>query len=102
MKKSPSYPTYQGAWPPLTPALVILQVPTLEHTAAPPTPPALDPSFPDVIRSAEASPRPSLTSVIQDANLIKEINERIAEAVKRGQSPYSIYAIKDGDETSWC
>ncbi|CAB3996445.1 voltage-dependent N-type calcium channel subunit alpha-1B-like isoform X1 [Paramuricea clavata] len=102
VRKSPSYPIYKGTWPPLTPALVILQVPTLERTPPPPTPPALDPSFPDVIRSAEASPRPSLTSVIQDANLIKEINERIAEAVNRGQSPYSIYAIKDGDEASWC
>lgn len=106
VKKSPSFPPCRGSWP-LTPAVVILRVQNLDHHPTSSTPidarsPTLDPSFPDVIRSTEASPRPSLTSVLQHGNLIKEINERLAEAVERGQSPYSIYAIKDGDEASWC
>ena len=101
----------------MSPALVILQVPSIEPPSISPnttpnrdlrSPGALDPSFPDVIRSAEASPRPSVTSmlqrasVVQDSQLIREINEKIAEAVQRGQSPYSIYAIQAGDEASWC
>lgn len=75
--------------------------------------------FPDVIKSAESSPRHSLVPISDyyDARqtrsyimpeehrtkeIISEISEEITRAVGRGRSPYFIYGMKDDDEETWC
>ena len=71
--------------------------------------------FPDVIKSAESSPRHSsipLTEFYESQRrtlndprtreIINQINVEVAQAVNRGQSPYYIYGIMDNDEETWC
>ena len=74
---------------------------------------ALDP-FPDVIKSAESSPRHSLAPIgdyfsgvnhpeeQRTREIINQINEEITQAVRRGQSPYALFGIQDNDEETWC
>lgn len=74
---------------------------------------ALDP-FPDVIKSAESSPRHSLAPIgdyfagfnkpegHRTREIINQLNEEITQAVRRGQSPYALYGIQDNDEETWC
>ena len=73
----------------------------------------LDP-FPDVIKSAESSPRHSLAPVgdyfagfnhpdgRRTREIINQINEERIQAVRRGQSAYALYGIQDNDEETWC
>ena len=35
-------------------------------------------------------------------DMISRINQQLAQAVEKGQSPYSIYGIEDDDEEDWC
>jgi len=71
--------------------------------------------FPDVIKSAESSPRHSLIPLSEfyesqgrtlndrrTREIINQINVEVAQAVNRGQSPYYIYGIMDNDEETWC
>jgi len=34
--------------------------------------------------------------------MIAQINDKIAKAVERGQSPYAMYAANDDEESDWC
>ena len=34
--------------------------------------------------------------------MIAQINDKIAKAVERGQSPYAVYAANDDEESDWC
>lgn len=34
--------------------------------------------------------------------MIAKINDKIAKAVERGQSPYAVYATNDDEESDWC
>lgn len=76
----------------------------------------LDP-FPDVIKSAESSPRHSLASGAEfftrgrlhrnpkeqrSNEVINQINEEISQAVRSGQSAYCIFGMFDNDEETWC
>ncbi|XP_074617783.1 voltage-dependent L-type calcium channel subunit alpha-1D-like isoform X1 [Acropora palmata] len=71
--------------------------------------------FPDVIKSAESSPRHSLIPLTElyeahgrrlderrTREIINKINAEVAQAINRGQSPYFIYGIMDNDEETWC
>lgn len=70
--------------------------------------------FPDVIKSAESSPRHSLIPLSEfyesqgrlndrrNREIINQINVEVAQAINRGQSPYYIYGIMDNDEETWC
>ena len=71
--------------------------------------------FPDVIKSAESSPRHSLIPLTElyeahgrrlderrTREIINQINTEVAQAINRGQSPYFIYGIMDNDEETWC
>lgn len=71
--------------------------------------------FPDVIKSAESSPRHSLIPLTEfyeargrtlnerrTREIINQINAEVAQAINRGQSPYFIYGITDNDEETWC
>ncbi|XP_073235068.1 voltage-dependent L-type calcium channel subunit alpha-1D-like [Porites lutea] len=70
--------------------------------------------FPDVIKSAESSPRHSLIPLTEfyehgrtlnqrrTREIINQINAEVAQAISRGQSPYFIYGITDNDEETWC
>ena len=71
--------------------------------------------FPDVIKSAESSPRHSLIPLTEfyeahgrrlderrTREIINQINAEVAQAINRGQSPYFIYGIMDNDEETWC
>lgn len=71
--------------------------------------------FPDVIKSAESSPRHSLIPLTEFCDshgrtlndrrtreIINQINAEVSQAVNRGQSPYFIYGIMDNDEETWC
>lgn len=71
--------------------------------------------FPDVIKSAESSPRHSLIPLTEfyeaqgrtlderrTREIINQINTEVAQAINRGQSPYFIYGISDNDEETWC
>lgn len=71
--------------------------------------------FPDVIKSAESSPRHSLIPLSEfyeshgrmlndrrTREIINQINAEVALAIDRGQSPYYIYGIRDNDEETWC
>ena len=71
--------------------------------------------FPDVIKSAESSPRHSLVPLSglyesygrtlderRTREIINQINVEVAQAINRGQSPYFIYGITDNDEETWC
>lgn len=75
----------------------------------------LDP-FPDVIKSAESSPRHSLASTSElfararlrdprdqrSSEIINQLNEEISHAVRSGQSAYCIFGMFDNDEETWC
>lgn len=71
--------------------------------------------FPDVIKSAESSPRHSLIPLSEfyeshrrtlndrrTREIINQINAEVAQAIDKGQSPYFIYGIMDNDEETWC
>ena len=70
--------------------------------------------FPDVIKSAESSPRHSLIPLTEfyehgrtmnerrTREIINQINAEVTQAINRGQSPYFIYGIMDNDEETWC
>lgn len=70
--------------------------------------------FPDVIKSAESSPRHSLIPLTEfyehgrnlnqrrTREIINQINAEVAQAISKGQSPYFIYGITDNDEETWC
>ena len=34
--------------------------------------------------------------------MIAQINDKIAKAVERGQSPYAVYVAEDDEENDWC
>ena len=73
----------------------------------------LDP-FPDVIKSAESSPRHSLSSSNvyyarpndpkeqKSKEIINQINEEISQAVRSGHSAYCLFGMYDDDEETWC
>lgn len=75
----------------------------------------LDP-FPDVIKSAESSPRHSLAASSdffararpedpkeqRSKEIINQINEEISQAVRSGRSAYCIFGMFDDDEETWC
>lgn len=76
----------------------------------------LDP-FPDVIKSAESSPRHSLAIAAssdffarrpedpkeqRSKEIINQINEEISQAVRSGRSAYCIFGMFDDDEETWC
>lgn len=93
-----------------------------DHIEGPPSRPAEDRDrslmvldFPDVIKSAESSPRHSLIPLTEfyeaqgktlDARrtreIINQIHAEVTQAITRGQSPYFIYGIMDNDEETWC
>ncbi|PFX33508.1 Voltage-dependent calcium channel type A subunit alpha-1 [Stylophora pistillata] len=71
--------------------------------------------FPDVIKSAESSPRHSLIPLSEfyeshrrtlndrrTREIINQINAEVAQAINKGKSPYFIYGIMDNDEETWC
>lgn len=71
--------------------------------------------FPDVIKSAESSPRHSLIPLSEfyeshrrtlndrrTREIINQINAEVVQAIDKGQSPYFIYGIMDNDEETWC
>lgn len=73
--------------------------------------------FPDVIKSAESSPRHSLASSSEffarsrmhrrpkdqrSSEVINQLNEEISQAVRSGQSAYCIFGMFDNDEETWC
>lgn len=71
--------------------------------------------FPDVIKSAESSPRHSLIPLSEfyeshrrtlndrrTREIINQINVEVAQAINKGKSPYFIYGIMDNDEETWC
>lgn len=35
-------------------------------------------------------------------DMISRINQQLAKAVEKGQSPYSIYGLEEDDEEDWC
>ncbi|KAK3748061.1 hypothetical protein QZH41_004204 [Actinostola sp. cb2023] len=69
-------------------------------------------TFPDVIKSAESSPRHSnefyARARLRDPKdqrskeIINQLNEEISQAVRSGQSAYCIFGMFDNDEETWC